>query len=335
MSVVVAKRELRPAVPRGADVGLVRVAPDGRRFAFSRNDGPDAGIWVDDAGSATRVVAYEGWRAEELAWSPDGERLAYLVGGGPPPGGGRRVGFCSARAAGELGRVDGMAFAWMPTGAALVCADIAKRRVVRHAVDGSGKTHELCGLDDDGDPQLPPRIAPAPDGSHVAFTCRRVDDELSELWVLGRKGDGPDASLLTQIPGSGVHVLPFWSPKGTTLAMLVVHLEQEKSAIIAVPRLEGEGVVLYESALLDGAETPAWSPTGSTIAFLHVRAPSHEFTKSGPAQLALLHVREKSPVVELVTEPDEITGQPHFVDDKTLAIDGGAVGWVLTFADPV
>lgn len=341
MSVTFDSVEHRPESPEDDPVELVRLSPDGKRVIFSRPRGKQPGIWAAPTGAfaqAVRVVAYddeeEPWRAEELAFAPDSAHFAYVRGGGPAPGGGGGVGWANAGKPGELGRTTGLGFAWTPKSSALIVADPERGMILRRAL-GGGPPQPLAKLSDDGDPAFPPRIAVSPDGGRIAFTSRRAADEVTEVHVITRTDEGAQCELLTEIPGAAVHVRPFWSPKGGTLAMLVVHLEQEKSAIIAVPKLEGEGVVLYENELLDAVEVPAWAPSGHSIAFFHVPAARHEFTKSGPALLTLLDVRKiEEPVRIELGDPDQLTGAPHFLDDRRLAIDGRDRAHVLTFAEP-
>ena len=160
---------------------------------------------------------------------------------------------------------------------------------------------------DDHDPHFPPHIAVGP---KTAFTCRSVARNVTEVWV--------DDARLTEIPGSAVHPCPFWSPDGRTLGLHLVHLEQEKSALLIVPDLKGGGEILYESDLVDLPEPGAWSPSGRSIAFLRTKAPKHEFTKTGDAQPVLLNVAtgEFCPL----TDPGEVSGRPRFLDDRRLSV---------------
>ncbi len=331
-------------VPHAPDdpVEHITLSPDGKRLAYSRPRGAEPGLYtaftagLDAAGAPPlRVVAYErGESATNLAFSPDGAHVAYLASGGPP-GSEPRVGWANAGKPGELGRQPGLAFAWTPKGASLVVADTARGELVRRGLS-SGPPQSLAKLEDDGDPTFAPHLAISPDGYKIAATCRRVEDGKSEVWIVARHDDGLRAELLTEVPGAGAVIRPFWSPKGGTVAMLIVHLEQQKSALIAVPKLEGEGVVLHENELLDLAVTPAWAPTGTSIAFFRVDDPAHAFTKSGPPRLVLLDVRDpEAPVETPLTKPGELAGQPHFLDDGRLAIDAGDVVHVLTFATAV
>lgn len=329
--IVVDRKVIRPPVPDGADVGLVRLSPDGSRIAYARFDGSARGIHVCSAEGTgdQRLVAFEDWRAEDLCFSPNGAHLAYVVGGGPPPGGGRAVGWCEAHAPGEIGRVPGAAVAWTPKGNALIVADLGRGALTRQMI-ASGKNDDIAPLDDDGDPQFAPKIAVSPDGAKIAFTTRKVEAEMCAVWVAVKDDRGISTTLLTEIPGAAAHVWPFWSPKGVTLGMEIVHLEQEKSAIVLVPKLEGEGVLVHENELLDPPEQPAWAPSGNAIAFFGTETPRHEFTKAGPARLFLLDTQTHGKVA--ITGPDELMGRPRFLDDTHLAVDGGATAHVLTLA---
>ena len=149
------------------------------------------------------------------------------------------------------------------------------------------------------------------------------------MWIVERDKQEPVTRLLTRIPGAGVIVLAVWSPKGVTIALHIVHLEQQKSAIIAVPKLEGDGVVLYESELLDAGLPLAWAPSGRVIAFFRTVTPSHECTRSGPPRLTLLVVQQQT--TETITGPNEMAGSLRVLDDGTSAWTA-AKAHRLTFA---
>ena len=137
------------------------------------------------------------------------------------------------------------------------------------------------------------------------------------MWALERDAPG-GPKLVTQIPGSQAHVFPFWSPKGGTLGIFIVHLELDRSALIAVPHLDGEGEVLHESELVDGAEAPAWSPSGATIVFQRAE-------QGGARRLAALSVAARTawPITEAA-------GRPWFLGGGAiLAVDGGAAACTL------
>jgi serine/threonine-protein kinase len=64
-------------IPSGA-YEAVRVSPDGRRAAFSSDDGKEAIVWVKDlsGSSAPRRLTFGG-RSKFPVWSPDGQRVAF------------------------------------------------------------------------------------------------------------------------------------------------------------------------------------------------------------------------------------------------------------------
>jgi Tol biopolymer transport system component len=320
-----------PPATGDAEADRVCVSPQGDRIAFVRAGEAGYGIYTSDlAGSPSsvqRVVEDLVLEVEDLAWSPRGSNLGYVLGA--PLGGSPQVGWVSAVQGEWSGRVPGASFAWMPGGDAIVIADPARKSLWIYSVP-PGKTRELGSIDDDMDPAFPPRIAISPNGSRIAVTAGRAGEGVSEVWVITRDGATIVKSLLTEIPGAGVHILPFWSPTSATLALYVVHYEQHKTAIIAVPRLEGDGVVLYESSLIDPPLSPAWSPSGKTIVLSRVeRAPDE--TGSSPSRLVLLDAHRETFVP--LTEPGEVSGRPHFVDERTIAVDGGAMAHVLGLAD--
>lgn len=332
---VVSKDRISPQGPGASPLSFVRVAPRGDRVAFVIADGPEAGLYAWDATSgARRLVALEDFTIEDVVWSPDAQHIAYSRGGGPPGSYGD-VGWVSALAPGELGRTAAMGFAWTPKGNALIVADPFEKALFRRPIAGAER-QRLGDLPDDFDPQNAPKIALSHDGSLIAATCRRVAEDVSEVWIIERKDSGPEARVLTQIPGASAIVWPLWAPRTPTIALYIVHLEQEKSAIVAVPRLQGEGIILHEGDFVDPAERPAWSPTGKTIAFFGVEKARHEFTKTGPPRLVLLtDIALDRPRAVPVTAPDEMQGGLSFLDERRIAVDGGSAAHILSFADPV
>ncbi|MBK8258628.1 MAG: hypothetical protein IPK82_38955 [Polyangiaceae bacterium] len=330
---VVERQKIEPQGP-GGTVSLVRVGPRGDHVAFVIPSGENAGIYTwDVSGGTRRVTALEQGSIDDLVWSPTGDHVAYLIGGGPPGSYGE-IGWASTKAAGELGRTQGMSFAWTPKGNALIVADPAAKALVRKPLTGDSQV--LTELADDFDPQNAPKIALSFDGALICTTVRRTADDVSEVLIVERTSKGLETKVLTQIPGASVIVRPLWAPRTPTIALYIVHLEQEKSAIVAVPRLEGEGIILYESDFIDPAERPAWSPTGRTIAFFGVEKAHNEFTKAGPARLFLLtEIASEKPILLPVSAPGEMVGGLSFVDEKKLAVDGGSEAFVLSFADVV
>jgi hypothetical protein len=318
--------------PAGKDatIRLCRASPTDHRLAYVREDGPEGetGIWVAspfDALSAKLIVPMKPGRIEDLAFSPDGSRIAYRVA--PLLGARGTVGWAFVDKAGEIKRVDGSGFSWTPGGKAILVADPWKKTLFRYGMEDEDP-RKLGLLDDDADPAFPVRISVSPDGAHIVYTAGRHSEDVSEVWLIQREKDVFKGSILTEMPGASVHILPFWSPKGRTLGLYCVHEEQEKTAIIVVPQLEGEGLVLYESSILDPVETPAFSPSAHYIAFFRRESPGNEY-REGPSKLVFLDVRRET--FSALSEPDELAGTPRFYSEKTLTIDGGAVTHQLVF----
>lgn len=66
--------DLHPLVPAALLPVLdqPRLAPDGKAFAYLRNDGAGFRIWVHEAGADREIELPEGWQPREIAWGPDG-----------------------------------------------------------------------------------------------------------------------------------------------------------------------------------------------------------------------------------------------------------------------
>jgi hypothetical protein len=325
-------RVISAPVGKDASIRLCRLSPTDHRLAYVREDGPDGqtGIWVSSAYDATNaqcLVPMKPGRVEELAFSPDGSRLAYRVS--PLLGARGTVGWVSVDKPGEIKRVDGSGFCWTPGGKAILVADPWKKTLFRYSMEEEAP-RKLGLLEDDADPSFPVRIAVSPDGASIVYTAGRHNEDVSEVWLIQREKEVLKGSILTEIPGDSVHILPFWSPKGRTLGLYCVHEEQEKSAILVIPQLEGEGLVLYESGILDPIQTPAFSPSAHYIAFFRRESPSDEY-REGPAKLVFLDVRRET--FSALSEPDEFAGTPRFYTDKTLTVDGDATAHQLIFDD--
>ena len=167
---------------------------------------------------------------------------------------------------------------------------------------------------------------------HIAYTAGRDGEEISEVWLVRRDKGAVVTSIFTEIPGANVHILPFWSPKGATLGLFCVHEDQEKTALIVVPRLEGEGHVLYESSYLDPPRTPAFTLSARSIAFFRTEKPGDE-EHAGTSRLVLLDVKRET--FAALTEPDEVFGTPRLFEDRTIAVDGEGLAHLFVFDDPL
>lgn len=343
----VRRRGLQTLRPSVEGASFVRLSPDRRRLAFTRQVGADrvAVCVCDAAPDAPAAVWLElrpGWKVRQLAWAPEPE-------GAAPPAAALGLVVSRARqarhelcvgwlagparplevaaeveAADEpddpapgLAHVAGHSFAWAAGGRTLLVADVAARQLVAVPVR-SRRRIPLAALPDDGHPGFPPHVVPAPGGKRVAFTCRRLDDAASELWVY-EHGRGP--TLLTAVPGSQLCAYALWSPKGRTLALYVVHREQDKTGLIAVPELAGEGVILFRSARAEPACAPAWAPSGRSIVL---------WASEGAAVARLCALDPGTGALTPLGEPGELSGSPRFVAPDTLLVDGADAAHLVT-----
>jgi dipeptidyl aminopeptidase/acylaminoacyl peptidase len=316
---IVTRDRVLPPAPEESTVDRCRVAPDGKRVAWVGDDGIEVCIFVAPiGGQAQRVVGLRHAEVDELAWSPGGEHIAYVIGNTLPTGLERRVGWAEP-SAGELGRVDGAAFGWSATGRALIVADLRRQSLV-HVDITTQREMILSSLADDGDVDYPPVVTVAPGGRHVAFTSRRENEDVSEVWLLGHQDAGA-ATLVTQIPGARARVFPFWSPKGRTLGMHVVHFQLGKSAIIVMRHLQGDGEIFHHHELLNAPFPPAWSPSGEHLAVWLAEGVGR-MGALGPQTLALIDTRTRA--VHALAGAETSVGAPRFLDARRMVLDGGA-----------
>jgi hypothetical protein len=325
--------ELWPLVPPGGATALVRLAPDGKRLGFVRTDGEAAGLYVcaatprpslaarpaASADDAARLVGAPGGWFRELDWSPDGEYLAFLLAL-EPGSGGAVVGWCSSRRPGELGRISGASFAWTRASTGLIVTATDVGHVVHRPI-AEDRARPLAVLEHDSDPRFPPRLAVSQHEPAIAFSSRSLLHGISELHLAERHGADFVTRVLTEIPGADAHVFPFWAPGAPHLAFFVVHEEYRKSAIIAVPRLRGDGVVLYQREGLDAPQCPAWSPSGKAIALLGagVAASPGPETATGH-DLVIVDCRDRT--ASTIPKTGKLSGRLAFAAEHRLLVEG-------------
>ena len=201
-------------------------SPDGRYLVysgyFSRSNGRViTGLFVHDVETGKRRLITEGQVAMDPAWSPLGDRIAFVL----IRESGLRHDLASIRPDGTDLRIltdgDNMpaaayAPAWSPDGTRIVCEvndDKGGNLAILNA-DGSG--YEM--LTDDADTNRSP--AWSPDGSRIAFLCARAT--LTDLWTVDLQTR--EFSRLTDEAVAQVS-WPNWTPDSQGLSFALVRAQ--------------------------------------------------------------------------------------------------------------
>lgn len=304
---------LRPLPRAGGDIVRVALDAAGERVAFAEVGGRAPGIYVCAAAAlddAVQVADGHGFTPVDLRWSPTGEHLAYRIA--PTSLRPDEVAWAGVKARRELGRIEGMGMAWLPSGKALLVSDPEASQLLKIEV-ATGKSVALTDQRFEPSPSFFPAIVPSPDGSRVAFTGRDEGDDSSHVWWLLRQGKELAVEHVTRVPGANVHVQPFWSPKGRTLGLWLVHTGKRRTGLVLLRGLEGDGELLYRHDALDDAGGPAWAPGGRHIAFLR---------RVDTAGFALALLRAGDGTLDLLTEPGRLEGRLRFSTGYRLLVDG-------------
>ena len=209
----------RVAAPRRLTRGLFRdtrpaISPDGRRVAFTRaipgdDDAPTTLRILDLAGGEPLAPPIGELSAGELAWSPDGRRIAFIAETGP-----QRLIVGPKPATGEprARRVTTLDWRWDEEG-------YLDRRGQVHVVPAAenGRTRCLTSV-----PGGAAGIAWRPDGLAIAFTADPRDDAdrhpRTSIWEVPLTGGEPHEVLALAGPVRS----PAYSPDGRWIASIGV-----------------------------------------------------------------------------------------------------------------
>lgn len=318
---MVDKRTWRPACADEAKwVGHVRLSPGRERIAYARVEDDGAGIFVEDSDGETLLVmtCEDDMLPEDIRWSPDGKWLLYLLADSDEEPGRRTIAWAKAKG-GQVAEVMGNVAQWHPSGDRIGVYASANKTLAFFSLDGADVS--LVGqAPDSGEPIFPPRMAMAKDAKRVALCTRSTFDECLAVSIFELdKSKNYEASFLTEIPGDQAFCAPFWSPKGVSVGLLISHLERQRSGIVLFHGGNGKAHVVYESHLVDPPATPTWSPNGKLIAFM--RTIDDPADPDGfPTQLAVLNVKQR--VLQAVSGPNEVFGEPRFDGKKRIIVDG-------------
>lgn len=254
-----------------------RWAPDGRQIAFISRRRGWSQVWIQEAPlphrgrppaqplvAEPRAITPAGVDVDDLAWSPDGTRLA-LTAQRQPDLYTNQVTILDL-ASGEERTVAGAAewatgARWLPDGGGLLFISDADGwfQVVRVNADGTERTALTAGAVEHGAPGATFGIAPMPSPDGTRFVHAIVRDGLQQLHVApivgaapakrrpGRPPKHPVADLATGVgapvridPLDGVWLAVAWLPDGSgILAVGESSHEPEDLWILPVPAPDG------------------------------------------------------------------------------------------------
>jgi TolB protein len=260
--------------------------------AFPGRDGAIAfssrgSIYLINAnGSHRRPLTRSGQDDSDPAWSPSGQRIAFVRYGG-------KRGVYVANADGTRLRLltSGGSPAWSPDGRRLAFAappaieDPHSEIFVINA-DGRGRQRLTSNAAWDGEP------AWSPDGSTIAFASDRGARNAPQIYLMNADGSGQRAlTPLTTAPNEDTD--PAWSPDGTRIVF-------KGGGGLFVLNVDGSGLRRLTFDWRDNR--PAWSPDGRKIAYDKLRKRLHKdiwvITADGSRNMNLTHstrASEQSP----------------------------------------
>jgi len=219
---------------------------------------PQGFITINGDGSGAVPFPIAGYQA---AWSPNGNRLAFVPFGSDCGGAPSQSVVCVMNADGT--GIVGLpisatpvqnGLSWSPDGSKIAFFGAGGLYAVN--VDGSGSILLTSSLGV-GSPNFP---AWSPDGSKIAFSCG-VESGNSDICVVN--ADGTGLARLTTDPADDHR--PSWKPDGSKIAFATTRygLDGNGNPTIAVMNADGSGVTP-----IGYGDAPAWSPDGGRISFL-------------------------------------------------------------------
>jgi Tol biopolymer transport system component len=214
------------------------------------------------------IAGVEGWPygpSTDLAWSPDGMTLAYVLDGvwvlDHSSGESRKITPCG-------NGPHSCTLAWSPDGSSIAVAHDSEIELVN--ADGSNRT-SLTPLGPGSNVHSPTW---SPDGALIAFVGSGAGGS-GGLYAIDRSGSG--LQLLVDLPpGDTLGVwMPAWSPDGSKIAYLSSgEWSKDKGWLLSVTVVDADGSnpteILQAGRCLCFGFTPglAWSPDGTQMALV-------------------------------------------------------------------
>jgi TolB protein len=255
------------------------LSPDRTKIAYLR----DGGLWVMNAdGSSQRRLLLpeplQSFYGGELAWSPDGTKLAVNMQYESPCPGPIAANKCwPPSVSGVVVDLDGAVVggtgfnpAWSPDGKQIVSAvdqsgspDDRDWQIVVSSLDGAPDRELTQGI---AIPEYACWSNPSwsPDGTRIAASLLDCDNGFDDVWTrsyLFPVGTGPPRVIVGATP-------PVWSPDGTKLAFLRQHVHSDgyvDGTALYVAR--GDGSQARALSAADPSDAPVWAPKGGRLTY--------------------------------------------------------------------
>src|SRR5215210_4199274 len=269
-------------------------------------------IWTMNADGSNMTPVKESVDGENVALSPDGEKIAFTEinekvdtsasasasasASGPPTISVPHVFVKNAGGSDKNRLLNSPAAepAWSPAGQQIAVSsdeqwsteglESGKCDIYVVDVDGSDPPKRLTGESGcETDP------AWSPDGAEIAFSCPR--QRTYDICVVNADGSGTRRRL-TDDPGTDIQ--PSWSPSSSEIAF--THQSKDGDTDIRKTNVDGSGNALLTFSPLSEAE-PTWSPDGEQISFVrHVPGTVPGYTE-GPMAIYRMDYDGTDPVL--------------------------------------
>lgn len=196
-------------------------APAGNRVAWIFNARGSRNIWVGEPGpngsftsrQVTGFTGDDGVEIGQLAWSHDGQSIAFVRGGEPNPRdlplGGTPPQLWTIAVGDSAPHLVGDGSSPTPAPNDNRLAYVARNSIMIASMDGSGKPQPIVR-----DLGRPGSLAWSPDGSRLAFVSNRGDHGIVGVYDFGRR------SLSWLAPSIDRDASPVWSPDGSRIAFI-------------------------------------------------------------------------------------------------------------------
>ena len=205
----------------------------------------------DAAVPITLERIFGGPGVRDLAWSPDGKRLAGTVSGQGPA----RVTIFDAATGAATPVTEGSGAVWSPDGGRLAFL----RGGDVWTIDATGGTPSRLTTDKD-DERL---LRWSPDGRHIAFMSIRSGSQ--DVWVVPAAGGAPRKLTDKAMHHDDNRYGPTWSPDGKLVAFVSNRSKWEHDDLWVVP-VDG-GAARQVTKGVRVMSQPVWTADGRSIAF--------------------------------------------------------------------